>query len=228
METLPRVGGNELAVKSDLRDVLPAPEAPSWQEQCAPGARVSQGGLRLPTGGLVKEDGAAGRANAQVCDLVKLQGRAIGADAVKGEGRMLHPVVQVVALAKPRREVAGEAGLGRIIGRQQEVARHGAGGPVGACALPGGQFGHMEDPIEGQGDRPAGPGAGIGGWKALDGVVEGLGERDSSCTRSGSAGEAEEEHNDNSTSRDRGRESGAFPTAHGITSFFAIHSAFPI
>lgn len=71
---------------------------------------------------------------------------------MKGKGRGLHPVLQVVVLAKPRREVAGEAGLSGIIGRKHEGARHSASGPIGACPLPGGQLGHMEDPIVGQRD----------------------------------------------------------------------------
>ncbi len=118
----------------------------------APVLWTGQDRLGLATGGLVEGERYAVGIDAHVGDIVKVQGRAIGANAVNGEGRTLHPIVQIVIVAKPRREVAGIGGLSGVIGRQHEIARLGSGGPESTCPFPRGQSSRMEDSVVDQCD----------------------------------------------------------------------------
>src|SRR6266550_1593296 len=111
---------------------------------------------------LIKRIDYAAGTYARVHDIVEDQRRSVRASSPQGKRRRFAPVLQVVVVSEPSREVAGERGLGGIVRGKGKVARLSARRPKGAGPDAGCQCRHVENPVVGERYCAARTGARVG------------------------------------------------------------------
>lgn len=171
--------------------------------------------LRSATHRLIERFNHSTRAHVEVRRLMEGECRAVRANTIHLEGKMVYLILVIDAIAEPHMERSSVARLARTIWHKDKITGLVACVPEVAVFVDG----EVEHAVVGDGERSGRVGARVIAWEGVNGIVERLGERRRAVAISERACHRQKQQTHNGDEYQTASKQQAFPHLHRTRTF---------